>query len=223
MKKSRWGSIIFLFGFCIYWIFVHKEDNHYKHNQENNSAITNQSYISKTDTDLTYIDTSNYNKNLSYDTGSVALKPILDTIKYPNTFPDSSVVEIKSEIISSGGSIYGAGLVDSPFPLMPPTTSSIISSSTNSIPLYHPEIPKPDINIYKPYQEPYSTDVYRDNNTNINYNTNTNVENISGYYRKNGTYVAPYVRTSRNSTTSDNFSTKRNYNPYTGKIGTRKY
>lgn len=46
------------------------------------------------------------------------------------------------------------------------------------------------------------------------------VTRVNGYYRKNGTYVAPYFRSDRNSTKFDNYSTKGNINPYTGKKGT---
>lgn len=42
---------------------------------------------------------------------------------------------------------------------------------------------------------------------------------VSGYTRKDGTYVQPYFRTAPNSTNLDNFSTKGNVNPYTGKPG----
>lgn len=42
-----------------------------------------------------------------------------------------------------------------------------------------------------------------------------------GYYRKNGTYVQPYRRTSPDDTRSNNFSTMGNYNPYSGKKGYR--
>lgn len=49
--------------------------------------------------------------------------------------------------------------------------------------------------------------------------TNPNHLRVSGYYRSNGTYVQPYFRTAPNSTTRDNFSTKGNTNPYTGKPG----
>jgi len=44
---------------------------------------------------------------------------------------------------------------------------------------------------------------------------------VNGYYKSNGTYVDSYQRTSPNSTTLDNYSTKGNTNPYTGKIGTK--
>lgn len=50
---------------------------------------------------------------------------------------------------------------------------------------------------------------------------NSSAEIVSGYTRSNGTYVEPYVRTQRNSTNHDNFSTYGNINIYTGTVGTR--
>jgi hypothetical protein len=44
---------------------------------------------------------------------------------------------------------------------------------------------------------------------------------VKGYFRKDGTYVRPHVRTSPNSTTADNWSTKGNVNPHTGEEGTK--
>lgn len=44
---------------------------------------------------------------------------------------------------------------------------------------------------------------------------------VKGYTRSDGTYVAPHYRSSPNSTTLDNYSTKGNVNPYTGQVGTR--
>lgn len=45
---------------------------------------------------------------------------------------------------------------------------------------------------------------------------------VKGYYKPStGTYVAPSHRSSPNRTRSDNYSTRGNYNPYTGKTGTR--
>ena len=38
---------------------------------------------------------------------------------------------------------------------------------------------------------------------------------VDGYYRRNGTYVAPYIRTAPNQTRDDNYSTRGNINPYT--------
>ncbi len=49
--------------------------------------------------------------------------------------------------------------------------------------------------------------------------TNSHHVKVNGYYRKDGTYVQPYFRTAPNSTKADNFSTKGNVNPYTGKPG----
>lgn len=44
---------------------------------------------------------------------------------------------------------------------------------------------------------------------------------IQGHTRSNGTYVAPHVRTRPDTTLLNNWSTKGNVNPYTGKSGTR--
>lgn len=42
---------------------------------------------------------------------------------------------------------------------------------------------------------------------------------INGYYRQNGTFVQPHFKTSPNNSMFDNYSTKGNFNPYTGKPG----
>lgn len=44
---------------------------------------------------------------------------------------------------------------------------------------------------------------------------------VRGYTRKDGTYVAPHVRTAPNSTRTDNWSTRGNVNPYTGREGNK--
>lgn len=44
---------------------------------------------------------------------------------------------------------------------------------------------------------------------------------VNGYYRSNGTYVDSHYRSVPNNTTFDNYSTRGNYNPYTGAAGTR--
>jgi hypothetical protein len=49
------------------------------------------------------------------------------------------------------------------------------------------------------------------------------VTRVRGYYRSNGTYVQSYYRTSPNSYRYDNYSYRGNYNPYTGRTGTRSY
>lgn len=46
---------------------------------------------------------------------------------------------------------------------------------------------------------------------------------VSGYTTKRGTYVAPHYRSSRNKVKYDNYSSKGNYNPYTGKKGYRHW
>ncbi len=47
------------------------------------------------------------------------------------------------------------------------------------------------------------------------------VVRVHGYTRSNGTYVQPYYRTNPNSYKYDNYSYHGNYNPYSGKYGTR--
>ena len=42
---------------------------------------------------------------------------------------------------------------------------------------------------------------------------------VRGHYRSNGTYVAPYYRTSRDSSYNNNWSVRPNVNPYTGRQG----
>lgn len=44
---------------------------------------------------------------------------------------------------------------------------------------------------------------------------------VGGYYKSNGTYVNPYVKSNIDRTNHNNYSTRGNYNPYTGSWGTR--
>ncbi len=44
---------------------------------------------------------------------------------------------------------------------------------------------------------------------------------VKGYTKKDGTYVAPHHQTDPNKTKRDNYSSKGNVNPYTGKEGTK--
>lgn len=44
---------------------------------------------------------------------------------------------------------------------------------------------------------------------------------VQGYTRKDGTYVQPHYRSSPDGNPYNNWSTKGNVNPYTGKSGTR--
>lgn len=48
-----------------------------------------------------------------------------------------------------------------------------------------------------------------------------NAKGVKGYVKKDGTYVAPHQKTAPNKTKNDNYSTKGNTNPYTGKKGTK--
>lgn len=45
---------------------------------------------------------------------------------------------------------------------------------------------------------------------------------VRGYVKRDGTYVAPHVRSSPNRSTYDNWSTRGNTNPYTGQAGTQE-
>lgn len=44
---------------------------------------------------------------------------------------------------------------------------------------------------------------------------------VNGHVKKNGTYVQPHRATNPNNTKRDNWSSKPNTNPYTGKPGTK--
>lgn len=45
---------------------------------------------------------------------------------------------------------------------------------------------------------------------------------VKGYFKPStGSYVMPSYKTSPNKTKLDNYSSKGNYNPYTGKTGTK--
>jgi hypothetical protein len=51
--------------------------------------------------------------------------------------------------------------------------------------------------------------------------TNPSDHYVHPYATKNGTYVHGHMQTNPNHTKSDNFSTRGNANPYTGKPGTK--
>ncbi|MCM2535025.1 hypothetical protein NDK43_25130 [Neobacillus pocheonensis] len=52
--------------------------------------------------------------------------------------------------------------------------------------------------------------------------SNSHSTYVHGYTRSNGTHVNGYHRTVSNHTKLDNYSHKRNYNPWTHKYGTRR-
>jgi hypothetical protein len=51
--------------------------------------------------------------------------------------------------------------------------------------------------------------------------SNSSTVHVSGHTTKNGTYVQPHYRTAPDHTKLNNWSTKGNTNPYTGKVGTK--
>jgi hypothetical protein len=50
--------------------------------------------------------------------------------------------------------------------------------------------------------------------------SSAHANSVSGYIRRDGTYVQPYQRSAPNSFQYDNYSTSGNTNPFTGKRGT---
>lgn len=46
---------------------------------------------------------------------------------------------------------------------------------------------------------------------------------VRGYYRSNGTYVQPHYRSNPDRLRYNNYSSRGNYNPYTGARGYRNY
>lgn len=46
---------------------------------------------------------------------------------------------------------------------------------------------------------------------------------VNGYYRSNGTYVQPHYRSDPDGYKWNNWSSRGNVNPYTGKVGTRSW
>lgn len=45
---------------------------------------------------------------------------------------------------------------------------------------------------------------------------------VNGYFKKNGTYVQPHMRSSPDGYAGNNWSTRGNVNPYTGARGTQQ-
>lgn len=52
--------------------------------------------------------------------------------------------------------------------------------------------------------------------------SNLNSTSVRGYTRSNGTYVAPARRSMPDNSINNNWTTKGNYNPYTGSAGTKR-
>ena len=47
-------------------------------------------------------------------------------------------------------------------------------------------------------------------------------QSLNGYYRKDGTYVQPYYRSTPNNSLYDNYSSKGIMNPWTGERGSER-
>ena len=47
-------------------------------------------------------------------------------------------------------------------------------------------------------------------------------QSVRGYYRRDGTYVEPYHRTTPNNRLYDNYSSQGNTNPWTGERGSER-
>lgn len=55
--------------------------------------------------------------------------------------------------------------------------------------------------------------------SNYSYSSHSKSTYVNGYTKSDGTYVQGHYRTTSNSTNHDNYSTKGNYNPFTGRTG----
>ena len=53
--------------------------------------------------------------------------------------------------------------------------------------------------------------------------SNTKTTKVKPYIKKDGTLIKEHRRTKTNSYNLDNYKAKNNYNPYTGKVGTKTY
>ena len=62
----------------------------------------------------------------------------------------------------------------------------------------------------------------KDNSGGYKSHGSSKTTNVHGYSKKDGTYVAPHKRTNPNNTQRDNWTSKPNQNPYTGKDGTKE-
>lgn len=52
--------------------------------------------------------------------------------------------------------------------------------------------------------------------------SNNNSHYVRPHYNSNGSYTEGHYRTNPNSTSSDNYGTRGNYNPYSGEFGRKK-
>lgn len=82
----------------------------------------------------------------------------------------------------------------------------LVVTSAHAFPRYSYHAPKATTYRYKAYKA---------------YRAPASPSYHSSYVTKRGTYVQPHYQTSPNQTKVDNWSSKPNVNPYTGKPGTK--
>lgn len=87
------------------------------------------------------------------------------------------------------------------------TTEAATNGATN------PATSSPDVN-----QSPASSSVVAPDASN-----NSGTVDVRGFFRKDGTYVAPHKRTAPDASFDNNWTTAGNVNPYTGKPGTKSW
>ena len=61
----------------------------------------------------------------------------------------------------------------------------------------------------------------RSTSSGVGTGSNPSSKGVSGYTKLNGTSVAPHQRSTRDATKDNNWTTKPNTNPYTGKEGSK--
>ncbi|MBX9950293.1 MAG: hypothetical protein K2Y39_14080 [Candidatus Obscuribacterales bacterium] len=118
---------------------------------------------------------------------------------YQTCAPDAQ----QSHSVAMGDSSYFAGAPALAAPMGPPTSPYVFPGRYTA----------PQVRTFRPYS-PIQESGY-------GYGwTNPHVVHVNGYFRSNGTYVSPHWRTAANHTMRDNFSTRGNVNPFTGRRGT---
>jgi hypothetical protein len=79
----------------------------------------------------------------------------------------------------------------------------------------------PESNYSRTTTPSYSSPSTQSRYTDYNYRPPVGDHRVSGYYRRDGTYVAPHYKTNRDDSFWNNYSSRGNLNPYTGRIGSK--
>lgn len=127
-----------------------------------------------------------------------------------------------SEVEFVNGRVVGWNNHDGNFPLHYTTSTQSYPSTTGQShpPAISPALPQSSGTAPPPTRYPIQS--YRSPPASYSPTLgigSTPYTSVSGYYRKDGTYVQPHYRTTPNSTRMDNWSTRGNVNPFTGKKG----